>query len=123
MRMDGVRGLVVDGCDHLGRASGERVRYMAKKAVDNATVLDLLRVRTNRIRIENQRGDQFIAGAPEDVSDVLAHGSRRFVLLVILDEGAARERAMAQHRPLRTHSGFGGSHSGRQEGRQRWGWQ
>lgn len=79
-------GLVEDGRDQLWRSCWEGIGGSLKDTVNDPTVCHLGRVWADRVGIEKQ-GRDLAVGRAENIGEGLGDWWRRFVLLVILDEG------------------------------------
>lgn len=112
MGVDRIRGLIVDSCDQLRSTGRERIGLVVEDAMDNAAVGYLFRIGADRVGIEGERTPIRLTRAAQNIRDALVNRNRRLVLLVVLNDGRARE-GMSQIRPHRASSlsGVGLCHS------------
>jgi hypothetical protein len=88
--VDGFGGFIEKSRNNARGALRKGIGMVMEDAVNNSAVLDSLRVRTNRV---GQGSQALIQLSPQHFTNILADWERRFILLVILNEGIATHLA------------------------------
>lgn len=103
MRVHRLGRLVEYSCDQFRSPLREHALSVMEDTVDDATIGHLLWIRRNGIRVARNRPGTLLMSVSEHIAYCLSIGSRWFVLLVVVDEGATGE-VLSQNRAGRTSS-------------------
>jgi hypothetical protein len=90
MGVDWFGGFIEESRDNARGALRERIGVVVEDAMNNTAVSDPLGVRVDRV---GQGSQALIQLSPQHLPDVLTDRERRFILLVVLEEGIATHLA------------------------------